>query len=157
MSDGVGTSAEFPAAAKPGESPALAFDRSSVRESQDLFPEKREELFNKTAYRWMRVGGFVVLGGVAVTYFACLLFALNSVISFRSLAMIFTTSPDWHYLLFIAGIFGVFSAVPLSISVALVKMVSESKPSDGESVSMTTAQAEAFKVLASFVSLLNKK
>lgn len=144
---------DFSAAANQ-ERDLYATDKSSLFESKTLFSD--EERINKATYRWMRIGAFSVFGGIAALYFLFLLKALYCISNAQSFAAIFGASSDWHHLLFVAGIFGVFAAVPLSISMSLVKMVSESKAENDRAATMTTAQAEAFKAFMAFVSAFKR-
>lgn len=145
---------DFSAAANPERTEAVDTDKSALFENKILFSD--EERINKATYRWMRIGAFSVFGGIAALYFLFLLKALYCISNAQSFAAIFGASSDWHHLLFVAGIFGVFAAVPLSISMSLVKMVSESKAENDGANTMTTAQAEAFKAFMAFVSVFRK-
>lgn len=122
-------------------------DDQAQAEKAELFPNENQ--LNIRAYRAMRWWAFAIAGGISAIYLIVLLCVLKELMSVESLAVIGNASTGWHFLVFAAAISAVFAAVPMSISMALFRMISD-KP-DEKKVFLKTPQIEGLMMLLDFI------
>lgn len=118
---------------------------------------RTEQGENLAANRRMRWWTFRAVGVICVAYFAALLCVLLKLLSANYLVRVLDAVPptwDWHVLTLIGLALVVFAAVPLSLGIAMVKMISDKSD---ESYGMTTANAELGKVCIDFVKSFTNK
>lgn len=112
-----------------------------------------ETRLNKEANRKMRRLAFNVVGGVCVLYVLVLLCVLWRFFDGRLLASVLGAPGghlDWHMLVLIGVALVVFAAIPLSFTMALVKMISDSS-SQEDSFELKTPNTELGKVLLELI------
>jgi hypothetical protein len=136
--------------------PTPGYGLSPVQDSFDLgggeisaasSADLQEGLKDLRDRRRMRGLAFLVLGVVCVVYFIALLLALNQIVTPELLAIV-EMAKDWHVLLILGmGLF-LLATVPLSLTLAIVKMISDKD--DGKSkneLSITSPQLEIVKLI----------
>lgn len=121
----------------------VAEDTSARQELKEQYSD--EERDNSKAHRRMRWWAFGVLGTVCIAYLITLLIALARIFFCDILPKVIPTGSDWHTLVLVGIALVVFAAVPLSLAMALVRMISEGGP-DAEKPSLKTPQLEAIKI-----------
>ncbi len=118
-------------------------------------PNAKEEIYedetrlNKRANREMRKLAFYVVGGLSGVYVLVLLCVLWRFFDGRLLASILGAPGghlDWHMLVLIGVALVIFAAIPLSLTMALMKMISEAS-TDSEGSDFKTPNSELGKVL----------
>jgi len=100
-------------------------------------------LENMRAHRRLRTWAFFVAGGIALAFFSLLWCALRQVFFDGYLAGILgaSTRPDsWHSLVLIGVSLALLATIPLSLCLALVRMVSDKDQGDESSVKMATTE-----------------
>ncbi|HEY1033980.1 MAG TPA: hypothetical protein VGE09_03250 [Pseudoxanthomonas sp.] len=114
-----------------------------------LSPKARVETYddqvleNMRAHRQLRTWAFFVAGGIALAFFGLLWCALKQVFFDGYLAGILgaSTQPDsWHSLVLIGVSLALLATIPLSLCLALVRMVSDKDQGDESSVKMATTE-----------------
>lgn len=108
-----------------------------------------ETRLNKRANREMRKLAFYVVGGLSGVYVLVLLCVLWRFFDGRLLASILGAPGghlDWHMLVLIGIALVIFAAIPLSLTMALMKMISEAT-TDSEGSDFKTPNTELGKVL----------
>ncbi|MCF3492626.1 hypothetical protein GUV62_07890 [Stenotrophomonas maltophilia] len=123
--------------------------------SSAVSPQAKEEVYddefrlNQRANREMRRLAFNVVGGVSALYVIVLLCVLWRFFDGRLLASILGApgaNLDWHMLVLIGVALVIFAAIPLSLAMALVKMISESS-TKADSFDLKMPNTELGKVL----------
>ncbi|UYK72562.1 hypothetical protein [Xanthomonas sacchari] len=158
--------------AKEGDSPRFAEIDAAAKESledvesgkskQEISPASPDSMveiyrnqheLSEEANRSLRGQAFVWLGVACLVYLGCLLIALLSLIDNSSLALLLRTDgTNWHALILLGLILVIFAAVPLSLAMALVKMISRAdQETGGKGSGITTPQLELFKVFLEMV------
>ncbi len=135
-------------------------DTVANSQSSNVVPSNaKEEVYedetrlNKEANRKMRRLAFNVVGGVCVLYVLVLLCVLWRFFDGRLLASVLGAPGghlDWHLLVLIGVALVVFAAIPLSFTMALVKMISDSS-SQEDSFELKTPNTELGKVLLELI------
>jgi membrane protein implicated in regulation of membrane protease activity len=124
-----------PAIANPEPSPEVP---KSAR-TQDYKDEVVEDM---KVHRSMRRWAFFVMGGLVVCYLVALLAVL--LISFFHnkflLAALVVPNANWHVLVLIGIAIIVFAAIPLTLAMALVKMISSSHEDAEAQITLPNAQ-----------------
>ncbi len=129
------------------QSPSVVPSNAKVEVYED------ETRLNREANRKMRRLAFNVVGGVCVLYVLVLLCVLWRFFDGRLLASILGAPGghlDWNLLVLIGVALVVFAAIPLSFTMALVKMISDSSSQD-ESFELKTPNTELGKVLLELI------
>jgi hypothetical protein len=92
---------------------------------------------------------FVGLGCLCMYFLIALAVSLRSFFTNKETLAIIAQSRDWHTLTLLGIAIVVFAIVPLSIALALVKMVSSSdnQGDKKEEIALTTPQLELFKLI----------
>lgn len=106
---------------------------------------------NLAANRRMRWWTFWAVGLICFAYFGGLLAMLLRLLSSKYLVAVLSAVPEnwnWHVLTLLGVALVVFAAVPLSLGMALMKMISDKAD---ETYGMTTANAELGKVCVDFL------
>ncbi len=100
------------------------------------------------ANRRMRFIAFVGIGAFVSLFLLALLAALCRLLSLDSLTVVLGLSSNyqWHSLVFVSVLVAVFAAIPLSLAMALVKMISE-KDGHGDGGDLKTPSTELGKVI----------
>lgn len=107
-----------------------------------------DALTEERARRKMRWIAFGVLGVLCSIYLVCLVVALTTLFLNPETLAIVSTVKDWHFLTLLGIALVIFAAIPLSLSLALVRMISGKGPGDEkQELSITTPQLELFKVI----------
>lgn len=130
-----------PAVAAPTHTPVSANAKEEIYED--------ETRLNKRANREMRKLAFYVVGGISGVYVLVLLCVLWRFFDGRLLASILGAPGghlDWHMLVLIGIALVIFAAIPLSLTMALMKMISEAS-ADTEGSDFKTPNSELGKVL----------
>lgn len=105
--------------------------------------------YNQKANRKMRWMAFGVIGGLIVFFFLLLMAALFKIFFGSYLASIISAASagwQWHILIFLGATLLLLAAVPLSLSLALVRMISDKK--DDEAQEIKAPSVELIKALA---------
>lgn len=105
--------------------------------------------YNQKANRKMRWMAFGVIGGLIVFFFLLLMAALFKIFFGSYLASIISAASvgwQWHILIFLGATLVLLAAVPLSLSLALVRMISDKK--DDEAQEIKAPSVELIKALA---------
>jgi len=130
----------------------------SQSEKSPAPPNSMEEAYrnqhelSEEAHRSMRGDAFAWLGGTCLVYLLFLLIAIFALLDDGSLALLLRSGANWHALVLIGLILVIFAAVPLSLAMALVKMISRAgQESDQKAAGITTPQLELFKVFVEMV------
>lgn len=133
-------------AAEAARDPAIS---TPAPESGGIQPMSASEQYNQeilknlSAHRLLRVYAFVVAGLIALAFFVLLWCALRQIFFDGYLAGILgaSTQPDsWHSLVLIGVSLALLATIPLSLCLALVRMVSDKDPGDESSVKMATTE-----------------
>jgi hypothetical protein len=132
----------------------------AVRDAKENTTAKEEDLFrslfpnevelNSRAHRGMRWAAFLSLGAITCAYLLFLLGALRQFVAGKTLAAVLGASSlptDWHMLVLIGIVFVIFAAVPLSLAMSLVKMISEKNE---DAAGFKTPTTEAGKLFLDF-------
>lgn len=100
------------------------------------------------AHRRMRWVAFIGMGVFVSLFLLALLAALCRLLSLDSLTVVLGLSTDyqWHSLVFVSVLIAVFAAIPLSLAMALVKMISE-KEDQNDGIDLKTPSTELGKVI----------
>lgn len=123
--------------------------------SSAVSPQAKEEVYedefrlNQRANREMRRLAFYVVGGLSAIYVLVLLCVLWRFFDGRLLASILGAPGgnfDWHMLVLVGVALVIFAAIPLSLAMALGKMISESS-SKADSFDLKMPNTELGKVL----------
>lgn len=85
---------------------------------------------NMAAYRRMRWTAFLGVGVISAIYLLALLCVMWRLFGSEYLPAVIGATPkfDWHILVMIGVALVIFAAIPLSLVMALVRMISEQKP-----------------------------
>mgnify|MGYP001167332229 CR=1 FL=1 len=92
-----------------------------------LEEDYRQQLdLNHEAHRRMRWWAFIGLGTLIALFLVFLLVALTNVFNHESVSVLVAAGSglNWHILVFLSVVAAIFAAVPLSLAMALVKMIS---------------------------------
>lgn len=107
---------------------------------------------NMAAYRRMRWAAFFGIGLISGLYLLALLCVMWRLFGSDYLPAVLGATPsfDWHILVMIGAALVIFAAIPLSLVMALVRMISEQKPEgNGEikipSTELTKVLVDALK------------
>ncbi|WP_341809384.1 hypothetical protein WMO32_01730 [Xanthomonas oryzae pv. oryzicola] len=114
---------------------------------------KNQHELSEEANRFLRGRAFACLGVACMVYLVCLLIALLSMTDNSSLALLLRADgTNWHALMLLGLILVIFAAVPLSLAMALVKMISRAdQEGSSKGSGITTPQLELFKVFLEMV------
>ena len=126
----------------------------SPKSLTERYKDQIEE--NMKAHRTMRFIAFYSLGVTSLLYLLLLLCVLWRFFEIEGLAAIVGASTDsnWHVLVLMGLGFAAFSAIPLSLLISLMRMISDKPDEKSEDISITSTHAEGLKLL---LSLLKQK
>lgn len=116
---------------------------------------RNEDRNDQRGYRLLRNIGFAAFGSIALMYYLVLLLVLFRIGDIESLSAILHVAKDWHYLVFIGIYLAVFTAVPLSLSLSLVRMSGSQAKGEAQKdnpAGFTTATSELLKAIADAIS-----
>ncbi|WP_416203727.1 hypothetical protein [Xanthomonas euvesicatoria] len=124
-------------------------------------PKARSEVYldqyeqSEEAHRSFRRWAFYVVGGASLVYLIMLPIAIFCVVDDHSLAILASArGAGWHVILLTGLVLVILAAVPLSLTLALVRMISSGKQEDDGSngnPGITTPQIELFKAMLEMV------
>lgn len=112
----------------------------------DSFRDQIER--NHAAHRSMRWFAFGFAGAVAVCYLIALLLVLYRLLDPAGMAAVLgapSASAGWHGLVLVGIVIVIFAAIPLSLTMALVKMISDRQ--QDEELALKTPSTELGKIL----------
>lgn len=145
---------EMEAAAKQAEdefnaNPAPP-EADAPTELRELFQSEADR--NHKTHRYMRVAAFIVLGALIAAFLIVLLLVLLNLLSSEFLSVLVKggATMNWHILVFAGAALAVFAAVPLSLAMALVKMISVEQNCDADG-NYKTPTTELGKVILDLI------
>lgn len=130
-------------------------DQAAVRELDAKFNDEPRRI--SQAHRRLRNTAFMVFGGLCVAFLIALLCLLIDLFSLDSpLLYVFAKMKvDWHAWLIVAIALVIFAAVPLSLAMALMRMIANRTEADEKSdYAIKTPQLEAIKIMADTIKTL---
>lgn len=130
--------------------PEVAPDPEAKHEQQSAFSGE-PDLISRW-HRYSRAIAFVAYGTTCLIFLCALLNVLKGMFSLEIplLYLFAKQGVDWHAWLLVGVGLVIFAAVPLSLSMALMKMIAE-KNDDKKEYGMTTPHIEALKIVADIV------
>ncbi|MFZ6696797.1 hypothetical protein ACO0J1_13605 [Stenotrophomonas acidaminiphila] len=154
-------SAQFPEIEATATKAAGELTGAGVPDGSPVAPSARAENFptqgdlNHEAHRSMRWWAFWGLGILVLMFFAALLVVLLRFASPYAVWSLLELSSDanWHALVLMGVALVVLSAVPLSLSMGLMKMISAA---EDKSPVVSTPTTEAIKAVAELISQVYK-
>lgn len=143
-----------PTAPFPGVGEAAAAQAMNPTDDEVARREQRETFNDEPrliseAHRKMRDKAFWVFGVISVAYLSTLLILLICTFTGRAplLYWLATSSTvDWHAWLIIGLALVIFAAVPLSLVMALVRMISHSEGEESRRSQLVTPQVEMLRI-----------
>ncbi|MEB1529859.1 hypothetical protein [Xanthomonas sp. WHRI 7945] len=110
---------------------------------------------SEVAHRSFRRWAFFAVGGASLAYLIMLPIAIFCVVDDHSLAILASArDAGWHVILLTGLVLVILAAVPLSLTLALVRMISSGRQEDdgkNGNFAITTPQIELFKALLEMV------
>lgn len=103
-----------------------------------------DDILDARQRRELRKPAFYTLGGAALVYLAALLIVLSCLLSSQTSIAVISRATDWHFLLIVGVALVIFAAVPLSLALAAVRMISPPS-NDKQELGITTPQIELLK------------
>lgn len=104
--------------------------------------------------RWFAFWGFGIL---CVLFLLILMVSLAALLVDRKILAVITHASDWHFVALLSVAILALTSVPLTLSIALVKMISHShKSSDAMPMSLTTPQIEFFKLIVEAIKTVTR-
>jgi hypothetical protein len=122
-------------------------DAKAKAEQAVIFSD--EARLTSQANRYMRLAAFMILGMMSIYFLFSLLEFLESMLRFDSpiLDLMIDREMDWHVWLVLGLALLTFAAVPLTLTMALLRMINPSNKDDAEkSLGLVTPQLELAKL-----------
>jgi hypothetical protein len=102
--------------------------------------------------RKLRTSAFYGFGALASIFLIAFCFVVAKLLTSEQLLAILSGSHEWHFITVLGIALVSFAAVPLSMVLALLKMISADDSSETkEEISLTTPQVEFLKIVVEMV------
>jgi hypothetical protein len=134
---------EMPESAKDSASSSHALDPVTEVATSDALTEKfsEQDQANMAANRKMRFWAFIGIGAMSILFLLVLLGVLCQFFDGRLIASALGASSlnGWHALILIGVALAIFAAIPLTLLMALVRMISE-PGADADTIKLPTTE-----------------
>jgi len=160
--DKEGSSPDFPEMAAAADEAEAGFKKKpAVADAGPVPASSLQEVYetqldrNHAAHREMRWVAFSALGGLSLVFFVSLLWMLLRFANLPAIGALLILGKDsnWHVLVLLGLGLVVIAAIPLSLSLGLMKMISAT---EDQGPTVSTPTTEAVKVVADLISQLYK-
>ncbi|KFN42314.1 hypothetical protein N789_14065 [Arenimonas oryziterrae DSM 21050 = YC6267] len=111
---------------------------------------------NLKANRELRGSAFRLLGLMSFAYLVALLVILIGFFNAEKAPAIISHAWNWHVYVLVGIVLIVFAAIPLTLAMALVKMITEKPDDKWEVADIKTPNVELAKIFADFIKTLGR-